>query len=100
MQGPVRLLRGALRVRGACRHPHRSEQGIDVSFAQFRGFIAPGGISDEAREYWIAAAKEHAETDEYATYIEDNLMQPNIAYGDDFVTYLEDNNEDLKAVLQ
>ena len=80
--------------------PTAVEQGIDVSFAQFRGFIAPGGITDEAREFWIEAAKEYAESDDYAAYIEDNLMQPNIAYGDDFVTYLEGNNEDLKAVLQ
>jgi putative tricarboxylic transport membrane protein len=80
--------------------PTAAEQGIDVAFAQFRGFIAPGGITDEAREYWIAAAEEYAESDDYTAYIEDNLMQPNIAYGDDFVTYLEGNNEDLKAVLQ
>jgi putative tricarboxylic transport membrane protein len=80
--------------------PTAAEQGIDVAFAQFRGFIAPGGITDEAREYWIAAAEEYAESDDYAAYIEDNLMQANIAYGDDFVTYLEGNNEDLKAVLQ
>jgi len=62
--------------------------------------IAAGGITDEAREYWIAAAKDYAETEEFTAYIEDNLMQANIAYGDDFVTYLEGNNEDLKAVLQ
>lgn len=79
--------------------PTAIEQGIDVSFAQFRGFIAPGGISDDAREYWIDAAKAFAETDAYTAYIEDNLMQPNALYGDDFVDYLEQNSSDLEAVV-
>lgn len=79
--------------------PTAIEQGIDVSFAQFRGFIAPGGISDEAREFWIDAAKEFAESEAYTAYIEENLMQANALYGDDFVDYLEQNSADLEAVV-
>ncbi len=79
--------------------PTAIEQGIDVSFAQFRGFIAPGGITDEARDYWIAAAKEFAESDAYTTYIEENLMQANAVYADEFVDYLEQNSADLEAVV-
>lgn len=80
--------------------PTATEQGINVAFAQFRGFIAPGEISDEAREFWIASAKEFGASDAYTAYIEENLMQPNAAYGDDFVTFLTGNNESLKAVLR
>jgi putative tricarboxylic transport membrane protein len=79
--------------------PTAIEQGIDVSFAQFRGFIAPGGISDEAREYWIDAAKQFAESEAYTAYIEENLMQANALYGDEFVDYLEQNSSDLEAVV-
>ena len=79
--------------------PTAIEQGIDVSFAQFRGFIAPGGITDEAREYWIAAANEFASSDAYTTYIEENLMQANALYADEFVDYLEQNSADLEAVV-
>jgi putative tricarboxylic transport membrane protein len=76
------------------------EQGIDVAFAQFRGVIAPGGISDDAREYWIETMEAAVETDEYDKYIADNYLQPNTAAGDDFVTYLEGNNELLQQVLE
>jgi putative tricarboxylic transport membrane protein len=76
------------------------EQGIDVAFAQFRGVIAPGGISDEARDYWIETMEAAVETEEYQTYIEDNYLQPNTAAGDEFVTYLEGNNELLQQVLE
>jgi len=79
--------------------PTAIEQGIDVAFAQFRGFIAPGGISDEARQYWIDAAEEFAASDDYAAYIEENLMQANALYGDEFVSYLEQNSSDLEAVV-
>lgn len=80
--------------------PTASEQGIDVAFAQYRGFIAPGGIDEEARQFWIDSAEEFAASDAYTEYIESNLMQPNAEYGDDFVAYLEGNNADLEAVLR
>jgi putative tricarboxylic transport membrane protein len=79
--------------------PTATEQGIDVSFAQFRGFIAPGGITDEARDFWIEAGQAFAETPEYDTYISDNLMQPNAVYGDDFVDYLAGNTSELEKVF-
>lgn len=79
--------------------PTAKEQGIDVAFAQWRGFIAPGGISEEARQGWIEAGQAYAETPEYTAYIEDNLMQANAVYGDDLVEYLAGNSADLEAVV-
>lgn len=79
--------------------PTASEQGIDVAFAQFRGFIAPGGISDEEKQYWIDAAKEFEKTEGYATYIEENLLQANASYGDEFKEYLAGNSTELAKVL-
>jgi putative tricarboxylic transport membrane protein len=76
------------------------EQGIDVAFAQFRGVLAPGGISEEARNFWIETMEAAVETEEYQTYIEDNYLQPNTASGDEFVEYLEGNNELLQQVLE
>lgn len=79
--------------------PTAIEQGIDVAFAQYRGFIAPGGISDEARQYWIDAAMEFADSEEYTAYIEENLMQANAIYGDEFANYLAQNSADLEAAI-
>jgi putative tricarboxylic transport membrane protein len=76
-----------------------AEQGIDASFAQFRGVIAPGGISDEAREYWIEQAQAFAETEEYQTYVEENLLQTTVEYGDDFAAYLGENEAEIQEVL-
>ncbi|WP_026819830.1 tripartite tricarboxylate transporter substrate binding protein [Arthrobacter castelli] len=79
--------------------PTGVEQGVDVTFAQWRGFIAPGGISAEAKQHWIDAAKEYAKTDAYTKYIESNLLQPDVAYGDEFKAFLDDYNKDLKRIL-
>jgi putative tricarboxylic transport membrane protein len=79
--------------------PTAAEQGIDVSFAQFRGVLAPGGISAEERQYWIDVMTRAVETQEYKDYIEQGSLQPNIAAGDAFVTFLEENNELLKQAL-
>lgn len=76
-----------------------AEQGIDVSFAQFRGVLAPGGISEEARDYWIQVGQEYAESEAYTEYIESNMMQPNAAFGDDFTEVLERNDETLRDAL-
>ena len=79
--------------------PTAAEQGIDVSFAQFRGVIAPGNISDSARDYWIEQMEAVLETDEYKAYVEDNFLQPNTAAGDDFTAYLDNNNSLLEEVI-
>jgi len=79
--------------------PTATEQGIDVAFAQFRGFIAPGGLTEEQTQFWIDAAEEFAETDAYDEYIEANLMQPNVLYGDEFAEYVAGNEADLATAL-
>ncbi len=79
--------------------PTAAEQGIDVAFAQFRGFIAPGGLTEEQTQFWIDAAEEFAETDAYDEYIEANLMQPNVLYGDEFAEYVAGNEADLATAL-
>lgn len=79
--------------------PTGSEEGVEVTFAQWRGFIAPGGIDDAAKEYWIAKAKEYEQSDAYKEFIESNMLQPVTAYGDDFVEYLHEYAADVESVL-
>ncbi|OFT46476.1 twin-arginine translocation pathway signal protein [Brachybacterium sp. HMSC06H03] len=79
--------------------PTGSEEGVEVTFAQWRGFIAPGGIDDAAKEYWIAKAKEYEQSDAYKEFIESNMLQPVTAYGDDFVEYLHQYAADVESVL-
>ena len=76
------------------------EQGIDVAFAQFRGVLAPGGISEEAKQFWVETMEAAVQTEEYDQYIAENYLQPRTAAGDEFTEYLEGNNELLQQVIQ
>lgn len=79
--------------------PTAKEQGIDVSFAQFRGVLAPAGITDEQKSGWIEVAKKFGDSADYKKYVEENYLQPNKAYGDDFTSYLKQNNDLLKPII-
>ncbi|MFB9618062.1 tripartite tricarboxylate transporter substrate binding protein [Brooklawnia cerclae] len=80
--------------------PTTVEQGINVTFSQFRGIIAPGGISDEAKAYWIDASRTYVESDAFKEYMSTNYMQTDPLFGDDFASYLETYEADLKAGLE
>jgi putative tricarboxylic transport membrane protein len=75
--------------------PTAKEQGVDVAYAQFRGLIAPGGISDAERTFWVDAAKKFVASPEAKAYVESNYLQPNALFGDDFTAYLKDNSDQL-----
>lgn len=79
--------------------PTAIEQGIDVAFAQFRGVIAAGGISDEHKNFWIETGKAWEQEESYMDYIDSNYMQAEALYGDEFKTYLDEYNENLKIAL-
>jgi putative tricarboxylic transport membrane protein len=79
--------------------PTAAEEGIDVAFAQFRGVIAPGGITPEQEDYWIGVMEDVVETQEYEAYIEDNYLQSETAAGDEFVAYLEENQKLLETAV-
>jgi putative tricarboxylic transport membrane protein len=80
--------------------PTAEEQGLDVSFAQYRGLLAPGGISEAEKQGWVEAAQKFAESPAYDEYIETNYMQPKVAFGEEFDSYLQQNSEVLAKALQ
>jgi putative tricarboxylic transport membrane protein len=80
--------------------PTAAEQGLDVSFAQYRGLLAPGGISEAEKQGWVEAARKFADSPAYDKYIETNYMQPKVAFGEEFDAYLQQNSEVLAKALQ
>lgn len=80
--------------------PTAKEQGIDVSFAQYRGLIATGGITDAEQAGWVKEAKKFAKSPAYTKYVHQNYLQPVTAFGDDFGAYLKQNSETLAKVVK
>jgi putative tricarboxylic transport membrane protein len=80
--------------------PTATEQGIPVSFAQFRGVLAPGGISEEQQAFWIDTMQKVIETPEYRSYVDEGYLQPITAAGPEFVDYLNRNRTLLEEALK
>jgi len=80
--------------------PTGGEQGIDVTFAQWRGLIAPPDISAETEQYWVDAATQWTESQSYTDYIESNYLQPQTLFGDEFATYLEQYDADARVAIE
>lgn len=80
--------------------PTSLEQGIPVSFAQFRGVIAPGGLSPQATAYWIDAARAFAGSPAYRDYIASEFLQPQVAFGEEFAAYLAEAETTLAQVVR
>lgn len=79
--------------------PTGQEQGINATFAQWRGFIAAGDLSQAERQFWIQQAKEFAETEVFNEYLKKTKLQRDVAYGDEFAQYLENYRDTLKKIF-
>ncbi|GAA2025257.1 tripartite tricarboxylate transporter substrate binding protein [Pseudokineococcus marinus] len=80
--------------------PTGGEQGLDVTFAQWRGLVAAPELDEESTRFWVDAAEEWTTTDSYTEYIESNYLQPQTLFGEDFAEYLVQYDADARSALQ
>ncbi len=68
--------------------PTAIEQGIDAVGANWRGFYAPGGMSDEAYAFWANAIKTTYESDEWKEVMAANGLMPLEGWGEAFTGFV------------
>ncbi len=56
--------------------PTAKEQGLDVVGANWRGFYAPGGMSDDAYNYWVESISKMYASDQWKQVMETNGLAP------------------------
>lgn len=71
----------------------------EVDLVNWRGVVAPPGISDSERDELIAIVQEMVETESWADAIELNRWVPNPAYGDDFTEFIDTEQERIDALM-
>ncbi|MQA97733.1 MAG: tripartite tricarboxylate transporter substrate binding protein [Streptosporangiales bacterium] len=78
------------------------EQGIDITYSQFRGILAPGGLSAAEKAYWIEIARKAVNSKAFKKYATRNYLQTDGVqlYGDDFTAELAKKETELGAVLK
>ncbi len=75
--------------------PTAKEQGYDVIGANWRGFYGPGGMTDEAYDYWVNDIKSMYESDEWKQVMADNGLAPLALFGDDFTSFVDQSVADI-----
>ncbi len=70
------------------KYPTAREQGIDAIGANWRGFYAPGGMSDAAYEWWVGQLEQLYDSDEWQAVMERNGLAPLDLQGPEFQEFV------------
>lgn len=79
--------------------PTAKEEGVGVTFTQWRGALGAGEINDDQRQYWIDTLVEWTETESYNNYIDNNFLRPTVRTGQEFQDYLAEYEQTVENVL-
>lgn len=68
------------------------EQGVDVAMSNWRGYVAPPGISDEVRTELIEIVTELRDTEEWQDTLARNNWVDSFMTGDEFAAFIDSEN--------
>lgn len=99
--GRLRVLAvsGAERLEGI-EAPTLTEAGVDLVFTNWRGVLAPPGISEAERDYFVELVTEMHETDEWQQALETNGWTDNFATGKEFEDFLAEQDTRVADTLK
>jgi putative tricarboxylic transport membrane protein len=80
--------------------PTLKEAGVNVEFANWRGIVAPPGLTDEGRAELVAAFTTLRRSPEWAEALERNGWQDAFLPGDEFAGFLRSENDRVAGVLR
>jgi len=75
--------------------PTAREQGIDVIGANWRGFYAPGGMSDDAYGFWTDAVAKTYASDEWKQVMAANGLAPLDMTGSEFEAFVKESIDSI-----
>lgn len=98
--GSVRVLAvsGAERLEGIDA-PTFKESGIDLEFTNWRGIVAPPGVSDADRDRIVAALTKMHGTEEWKAALKDHGWTDAFITGEEFSTFLKEQDTRVADVL-
>ncbi len=78
--------------------PTAKEQGIDAVGANWRGFYAPGGMSDDAYSFWVDAVGKVYESDEWKEIMANSGLAPLDLRGEEFQKFVAERVSETQAL--
>jgi putative tricarboxylic transport membrane protein len=79
--------------------PTLGDEGIDLTFTNWRGVVAPPGISDDERQRFVDAFTEMHDSDAWKQVLEDQGWTDSFVTGDEFTDYLKSESDRVEGVL-
>ncbi len=79
--------------------PTLQDEGVDLTFTNWRGIVAAPDISDEDRQRFVDAVTEMHDSDAWKTVLEDQGWTDSFVTGDDFTSYLGSESDRVQSVL-
>ncbi|WP_110206015.1 Bug family tripartite tricarboxylate transporter substrate binding protein [Nocardioides daejeonensis] len=80
--------------------PTLVESGVDLVFTNWRGVVAPPGISEKRRQELIGYLERMHDTPQWKQALEDNKWIDAFKTGDEFGTFLEEQDERVATTLE
>ena len=80
--------------------PTLMEEGVDFEFSNWRGFVAPPGITDEERERLIGLLEELHGSKEWQEALERNGWTDAFLTGDEFTAFINEQDDVVRQVLE
>lgn len=78
--------------------PTAKEQGIDAIGANWRGFYAPGDMSDEAYDAWVAKIGDLYASEDWKKIMAVNGLAPLDLQGDEFQSFVTDSVAQIQSI--
>jgi putative tricarboxylic transport membrane protein len=79
--------------------PTLTDEGVDLVFANWRGVVAPPGLSDDETQKWVDAITEMHDSESWQTALEENGWTDAFVTGDEFSAFLEDESGRVEDVM-
>jgi putative tricarboxylic transport membrane protein len=100
--GKVKLLGvfAEKRLAGAPDVPTLKEQGVNVTYVQNRGLVAPADIPADARKILEEAFAKYMKTEMFKKYLADNMLSPAWMDGETFGKWLEGENTKYAVIVK
>ena len=80
--------------------PTLTEAGFDVEFINWRGVVAPAGLSEEATTRLVDLVTEMHDSTEWQDALETNGWDDTFLTGDDFATFIDEERQVTTTVLR
>jgi putative tricarboxylic transport membrane protein len=88
------------RLPGAPDVPTMKEQGVNVTYVQNRGIVAPADIPADARKVLEQVSAKYMKTDIFKKYIADNMLSEAWMDGETFGKWLETENARYAVIVK